>query len=106
MQFIIAIILLFYFIMRAFIFTVFCLPDDHLLWRGCLRGPRLLPGDQIMSDKIFTPFSSQESNYESMIDKSVRNTVELQYNSSNVAVLQTFDLLQEGVGDVIYYFIF
>ena len=32
-----------------------------------------------------------------MIDKSVRNTVELQYNSSNVAVLQTFDLLQEGV---------
>ena len=34
----------------------------------------------------------------SMIDKSVRNTVELQYNSSNVAVLQTFDLLQEGVG--------
>ena len=43
--------------------------------------------------------SFQESNYESMIDKSVRNTVELQYNSSNVAVLQTFDLLQEGVGD-------
>jgi len=39
----------------------------------------------------------QESNYESMIDKSVRNTVELQYNSSNVAVLQTFDLLQEGL---------
>jgi len=39
----------------------------------------------------------QESNYESMIDKSVRNTVELQYNSSNTAVLQTFDLLQEGL---------
>ena len=36
-----------------------------------------------------------------MIDKSVRNTVELQYNSSNVAVLQTFDLLQEGVGMII-----
>ena len=36
-----------------------------------------------------------------MIDKSVRNTVELQYNSSNVAVLQTFDLLQEGVGVII-----
>ena len=45
--------------------------------------------------------TSQESNYESMIDKSVRNTVELQYNSSNVAVLQTFDLLQEGVGMII-----
>ena len=55
---------------------------------------------------ILISFSFQESNYESMIDKSVRNTVELQYNSSNVAVLQTFDLLQEGVGDVIYYFIF
>ena len=39
----------------------------------------------------------QESNYESMIDKSVRNTVELQYNSSNSAVQHTFDLLQEGV---------
>ena len=46
-------------------------------------------------------YTSQESNYESMIDKSVRNTVELQYNSSNVAVLQTFDLLQEGVGMII-----
>ena len=32
-----------------------------------------------------------------MIDKSVRNTVEHQYNSSNTAVLHTFDLLQEGV---------
>ena len=32
-----------------------------------------------------------------MIDKSVRNTVELQYNSTNIAVKQTFDLLQEGV---------
>ena len=32
-----------------------------------------------------------------MIDKSVRNTVEHQYNSSNMAVLHTFDLLQEGV---------
>lgn len=39
----------------------------------------------------------QESNYKSMIDKSVRNTVELQYNSSNTAVLHTFDLLQEGL---------
>ena len=46
---------------------------------------------------ILSIFHIQESNYESMIDKSVRNTVELQYNSSNVAVLQTFDLLQEGV---------
>jgi len=39
----------------------------------------------------------QEANYETMIDKSVRNTVEHQYNSSNMAVLHTFDLLQEGL---------
>lgn len=39
----------------------------------------------------------QESNYESMIDKSVRNTVEHQYNASNAAVQTTFDLLQEGL---------
>lgn len=39
----------------------------------------------------------QESNYESMIDKSVRNTVEVQYNSTNTAVLHTFDLMQEGL---------
>jgi len=39
----------------------------------------------------------QESNYETLIDKSVRNTVEHKYNTSNPAVLQTFDMLQEGL---------
>ena len=39
-------------------FTVFCLPDDHLLWRGCLRGACLLPGVQIMIAKDFQWFWS------------------------------------------------
>ena len=37
------------------------------------------------------------SNYELMIEKSVRQTVEQKYQENNTAAMKTFDLIQEGV---------
>ena len=78
--------------------SVLCLPDDHLFRRGGFWHHGVLPGEKRTTQLgRFIHHCSQEANYETMIDKSVRNTVEHQYNSSNTAVLHTFDLLQEGV---------
>ena len=42
-------------------------------------------------------FDPQGSNYNLMIEKSVRQTVEQKYQENNTAAMKTFDLIQEGV---------